>query len=929
MNPIVNAVANRLSLRQPQREALEILDRVCEIVRPDKDTDPAQALQVIRSEFPSVADFERDFPSLCFALATGVGKTRLMGAFIAYLFRAEKIRHFFVLAPNLTIYNKLIADFTPNTPKYVFQGIAEFATNPPEIITGDNYESGRGVRGDIITQQRRLFGENIAFQRRMLFDSSPIHINIFNISKINSEVRGDKAPRIKRLSEYIGESYFEYLSKLDDLVLLMDESHRYRAWAGLRAINELKPILGLELTATPHVEKAGRAVDFKNVIYSYPLSKALTDGFVKEPAVATRENFVAGNYSKDALERLKLEDGVHVHEDTKVQLDLYARENGKRRVKPFMLVVAENTTHATELKTTIEDEQFFGGQYKGKVIEVHSKLQGEEKDETVQQLLDVENPDNPTEIVIHVNMLKEGWDVTNLYTIVPLRAANSKTLVEQSIGRGLRLPYGRRVGLATADGASGHGLKLGDGRQSKVSPVDRLTIVSHDKFQEIIDEANKADSIIRSGVVIGRDVPIKRPEIVESVSRIEERIAGTATGGDATATTATQKALFDTPEEKTAAAKTLEIIKQYERLRRSSDLQAPEVQREIVEKVKEALKPAQGVLAGIADEVDVAKVVKETTEAFVELSIDVPRIVVLPTGEVTCGYEDFDLDVRAIRYQPVSDKILVQNLHDHARYHLRSGGSLATEARLEDYLVFGLIDHDDISYDDHAEFLYKLSGQCVGHLRSYLKDEEDVLNVLKAHQKELVRTIHAQMQDHFREDPAEYTAKVSKGFQTIRSPLYTQESGQKARPFRVPVEEKQLIRGMLFEGFRKALFSPVKFDSDSERRFSVVLENDGDVLKWFKPAKGVFQIRYNRNDDEYVPDFAVETKVAKFLCEPKRADDVDDVEVLAKAKAAALWCRHASQHGEKPWSYLLIPHDAIDEAKTLAGLAASYTFMDH
>ncbi|MEO6811564.1 MAG: restriction endonuclease subunit R, partial [Isosphaeraceae bacterium] len=100
-------------------------------------------------------------------------------------------------------------------------------------------------------------------------------------------------------------------------------------------------------------------------------------------------------------------------------------------------------------------------------------------------------------------------------------------------------------------------------------------------------------------------------------------------------------------------------------------------------------------------------------------------------------------------------------------------------------------------------------------------------------------------------------------------------------------------------------------------------------LKWFKPAKGVFQIRYNRNDEEYVPDFAVETKTAKFLCEPKRADDMDDTEVLAKAKAASLWCQHATQHGEKPWSYLLIPHDAIDESKTLAGLAASYTFMDH
>ena len=56
------------------------------------------------------------------------------------------------------------------------------------------------------------------------------------------------------MSEYIGESYFEYLARLTDLVLLMDESHRYRASAGVRAINELKPVIGLELTATPFVE---------------------------------------------------------------------------------------------------------------------------------------------------------------------------------------------------------------------------------------------------------------------------------------------------------------------------------------------------------------------------------------------------------------------------------------------------------------------------------------------------------------------------------------------------------------------------------------------------------------------------------------------------------------------------------------------------
>ena len=121
MNPKVNAIAGRLSLRQPQRRSLEILDRITEITPPGKGTDIAAALEVIRREFPSVTDFEREFPSLCFALATGVGKTRLMGAFISYLHLAHGINNFFVMAPNLTIYNKLIADFTPNTPKYVFK----------------------------------------------------------------------------------------------------------------------------------------------------------------------------------------------------------------------------------------------------------------------------------------------------------------------------------------------------------------------------------------------------------------------------------------------------------------------------------------------------------------------------------------------------------------------------------------------------------------------------------------------------------------------------------------------------------------------------------------------------------------------------------------------------------------------------------------
>lgn len=200
---------------------------------------------------------------------------------------------------------------------------------------------------------------------------------------------------------------------------------------------------------------------------------------MKEPAVVTRKDFNPAGMSADEIERLKLEDGIRLHESVKVELETYARESGNPIVKPFLLVIARDTTHASQLLTQIQSDGFFDGRYKDKVIQVDSSKTGAE--EMIARLLKVEQTDKRTEIVIHVNMLKEGWDVTNLYTIVPLRAANARILIEQSIGRGLRLPYGKRTG---------------------VTAVDRLNIVTHDKFQEISDEANRPDSAIRLASVV-------------------------------------------------------------------------------------------------------------------------------------------------------------------------------------------------------------------------------------------------------------------------------------------------------------------------------------------------------------------------------------------------------------------------------------------
>ena len=472
---LLRQVSARLSLRRPQEQSLGILSDVLGRTTLSKDADPAAALAAIQAAYPSVAEFERDFPSLCFALATGVGKTRLMGAFIAYLTLSGRSRHFFVLAPNTTIYEKLVADFSPTGTKYVFKGIAEFAAIPPVLVTGETWDQGRGIRG--------AGGD--------LFGGAAI-INIFNVDKINRDVG-----RIRKLHEYIGESYFEYLAGLPDLVLLMDEAHRYRAKAGMRAVAELRPILGLELTATPKSVGAG-SQEFRNVIFRYGLAEAMEDGFIKEPAIATRKDFDPASVTAAELERIKLEDGIHAHENVKVELDLYARQSGRPLVHPFMLVVAQDTTHAGELRRMIEADDFFGGRYQGHVIEVHSALRGEENDDAMARLVSVET-DSATEIVIHVNKLKEGWDVTNLYTIVPLRASASDILTEQTLGRGLRLPYGTRTG---------------------VDAVDTLTIIAHDRFDEVIQRAREPGSLVHKAVLIGPggDIPAGGAEVLQAPS---------------------------------------------------------------------------------------------------------------------------------------------------------------------------------------------------------------------------------------------------------------------------------------------------------------------------------------------------------------------------------------------------------------------------
>ena len=904
-NREVRTLIQRLSLRSPQATSLEILAEVLDTITLEKGGDPAAALELIRALHPSVTNFERGFPSLCFALATGVGKTRLMGAFIAYLYLTGKSRNFFVLAPNKTIYDKLIGDFSPESPKYVFRGIAEFAENQPSIITVENYKSGIGIRLEG-GRSSTLFGGDI-------------HVNIFNIDIINKEEGPRGKPQMKALQETIGESYYSYLSKLDDLVLLMDEAHRYRASAGAKAINGLNPILGLELTATPKTV-GSNSVDFCNVIYRYSLGEAMADGFVKEPAVATRKDFDPHSVSSEKLEQIKLEDAVHYHDHVSVELDRYHRVTGKPKIHPFILVVAQETDHAGRLRSYIESEEFFKGRFKGRVIEVHSALRGDENEDAMKRLVELER-DNSTDIVIHVNKLKEGWDVTNLYTIVPLRASASEILTEQTLGRGLRLPYGVRVARNEED---------------EFAVVDRLTVIAHERFDEIIKEAKKPGSIVMKRVEIGPggDVSLAGAKLVEFPSVAQSMITGTRPDVQGAPAAPAVPQVISTPAGSQAANVTIDVIRRYERkLASVEELRNSAVQQQIAGEVRELLQPQQQTLEGVIVEspLDIDKIVEVVATIVADRTISIPQIVVLPKRQINFYFSDFDLNgLDTINVRPVDDGLVIQTIRTEVRQYLAKSVDDPREERSEDYLVRYLIERNEVDYDAHADLLYKLSGQMVSRIRSYLETDAEVESALLRHGRQLAEFIFSQMMQHYHETPLgedDFEVKVTRGFRYLESQPLNLTPGQHVRSFKQAVSPLSETRRAVFGGFAKCCATVQKFDSDPERRFAILIDDERSVEKWLKPGRNQFQIEY-RSGDAYEPDFVIETASQKLICEVKARNELADNIVQAKAKAATKWCSTANTHavetGGKRWLYVLIPDDQVIGSSTLDGLVAKF-----
>ena len=867
-----------MKLRKPQKISLKRLADILEEVPLSKDMPLDSALETVNNLFQTCKDFERNFMSLTFALATGVGKTRLMGAFITYLYCQYGYRNFFVVAPNLTIYNKLKSDLgDPGSKKYVFKGCSCFAARPPRVYADDEYR-----------------------QKPLDFAASDVNLFVFNIDKFNS-----LDASMRKFNEYLGQSFFDQLANLDDLVMLMDESHHYRAKSGMQALNELRPILGLELTATPLVNSGSKQIKFKNVVYEYPLSKAISDGYTRTPFAVGRSDMDFYKFGDEQLDKIMLLDGIKCHERVKTHLELYAKNNNRHIVKPFMLVVCKDTEHAKTVFDFIKSKEFRNGEYALKTITIHSKQTGAERDNNVRALLDVEQPDNSVEIVIHVNVLKEGWDVNNLFTIVPLRTATSKVLREQTIGRGLRLPYGERTG-------------------DKV--VDAVYLTAHDKFDEVIAEAQSGDSIFKAGNVIKIDPEETEEQVITTQPALPFPDQKKADVYAQTGIEENDK--NDAVIDEIIADVQSEVIAEMQKSK--SGRLSDETKKNIADKVAKKVSENKDLADTYNENADpfydwISHEVSHTVKTIVDKYIPIPRIKVTDEGVTEYIFGDFELDLSGFTYVPVGEDLLIQNLQNIADRVKLEGEKID----FGDYnplreIVSLLREKPEIDYEACSELLFKLISTAYNHFLEQFGDN-GAKNIVMMHRHDIADKIYNQMMQHFSCSNSLLKEEVIGVSDTNMANNYSYASKQSIWDKFDSSDEH--IKSVLFTGISKGVFAEAKFDSKPELILAKILEYEPEVKNWLRPAKMQFNITYNRGK-RYEPDFVVETDDTIYLVEVKGEDKLNDPDVIAKKKRGIQYCQVATNWGKangyKAWQYLFIPSMQIKESSTFSNLSKMF-----
>lgn len=872
---IMNKIKWSMSLRDPQTEALQFFDAISSNIDYKNCTkEEAEDMASVKCENPYTikVDKEFSFPSFCFDMATGIGKTRLMGAIIYYLYKTKGYKHFFILTPGNTIYDKLRKETVPNHPKYMFKGL-EAEMGRPKVYDGENYLSYpvKYDQGELILEK-----------------TSDIQIFIFNISKIFS--RGDVQFKFHEYQETLGGSFADVLKSFDDLVICMDEAHRYYAPASMKAIDYLKPILGLEFTATPKPSN-------KNIIYSYDLAKG-AGKYLKIPVVMGRTN--TAGYSQEDIEEMKLKDGIKLHERRKAVVYKYCVDNNLEQVKPIVLVACKDTAHAKQIREKIDSDSFFDGRYRGKVIEIHSGNGSVEAEENISKLLTIEQNTNPIEIVLHVYKLKEGWDVNNLFTIIPLNAAKSDILALQTIGRGLRLPFGEVTGQ---------------------EEIDTLDIVAHDHYREIIDDI-KENPIFKKRNLDDEDIPeTTQVEVTTSFDNEQLSLIDSAMQEVQVKTfqSINDKDVLDRLYKSYLTEYAKRVIPKKENSKSEYDQMSIFELETTVSSIAETTE-IYGIETKKEDVNDTLKtdigkkkpntpplkkeVFVEKMKKFQELAISVPRISINYSSSVKfnpilvkCNVVDFAIEASQIeRYDVVNEKTL---------------SVIEADALIEDEpenaLACMLLESIPEFSADDADYILDIVDQ---YMKLLDGDYEHKKKVIRRYATRIVDDLKRQIYKA-KEENTEFVYQVQKELVVFGRFIKNMKANGRVN-YKKEIHDKKNIRQYLFTDYKKSYYPENSFDSDDERRLSVILEEDNEVLRYIKPPLNQLGLFYKAGK-QYNPDFIVETKEQKMLIEVKASNRTTDEDVIEKARAAIKWCECATKvdSDSKEWVFRLIPGEEI------------------
>ena len=784
-------------------------------------------------------------------LATGVGKTFIAGALIDYLFEAG-VRNVVFVTPGSTIQKKTIDNFTPGHRKYL-RGLR----SRPLVITLDDLETG-----------------NVA---AALDDESQLKLFVFTVQSMLRPNTND-ARRAHRAHESLGVALYDYLQTQDDVVVIADEHHIYYSGNAKKfqsAIDDLNASAMIGLTATPQDPNS------PNIIYRYPLAEAIADGYVKIPVLVARQD------GKKDL-KTQMADGVALLDAKAQVMDAYCRRTHKKPVQPILFVVAERIDEAQEIRDLLAGPDYLDGD--DKVLLVTS----EEPDQTLALLDTLEDDDSPIRAVVSVSMLKEGWDVKNIYCIAAVRALESQLLTEQILGRGLRLPFGERTG---------------------VPMLDTVEVLSHHSFADLLKDAK---------VLLEQTLGQRATE----ATVIANPVAGIATSGVTTDEVGS-----------TWTATTTSVSVQFPS--GASTLWDDEDVSDVT------LAPRQGM--GFSTVEAVLGTVEAATETLVTTfrpqapgGIRVPLFI--PKVTTRWQRDEFSLAmVNKTNVEALGAQFANDEGESLTRKAIDADRDAAGNVKLKIYdetdeiaAAQVLIDFDDIEGDLARRLLASNgvaaslteSNAAVDVARAFLKGAAVTNDTpwRKSHGQlataRLLEWISAQQTSR----PAREVTDVTQ----VRWP--DPEDRIELRP----PQDRQLItrsadfeRGYPYKGWAKSVYDVNSFDAYStEFRLAQMFESSSNVKAWIRVDNTVpLRINYLTGavQREYMPDFIViDEQGTNWIVEGKADTEMSNPIVIAKADAAKAWVTavNSSAVVTQKWGYLIASESVIAAANNWQRLKA-------